>query len=639
MKNYHLALLIILLSQAFPSFSQEVKPEGRGIYDKILEQAPENLKTRYPLELNRISAGLCNLLVNYMHQEPELGLDASDKSYVKQVLNKVLGFENEHIKVVFCRGSHVGFVEFIGDYLIVDVGNLHLLANEGVFAAALARAYGLHKEQSLLKAAVGMQTGKISTENFREEKKFNRESNAVADSIALVLMNSSGYGISSLLEYIRTHEHHSHKYAILTSPREQPYVDYWLARNRKWLEGQGPMEQQQFIVSEERFYAVQDKAIKKVLDYLFVEGQYTQQLILAFKYHLFYPEDADYILHILKANRHSRLLLLGQYYPSEVDNLNFISSLQLIADQSRPVTETQPYPLPIFERFNTAIFNTRPQQAKRIKASNYWQEKPFTTEAEAFNFFIDKLKSLGNPEAYLEQALRTRNEDERHLFLQEYLGQTDIKFGAFAKAYTSGADYDLINDRTAILGGGIQLLIVSKDAKIQILDRGTDFWKQYWVDSAFQSLGDTLMSLDIHCNTKDQLLNKKIRNYFDYVFLYHSRYSKFHEEFEFLEYHLPEFWNLFKEFNCSEFILLEGSISGLSKARKDPEVFTQQFLMSSEAFLVEPKVARTLNYTKLRLDLKTNYKLRSANRGSMNGSGKIHPLEQLKNIFVGMPLN
>lgn len=630
-----LFILSLFLSNAVNAQNNE-NAFRKDLFDRYLERAPADLVKEFELEVNRAAALMINEHLNFSFTKESIGLDAEVEQYFLQVIKQVLGDRISNPILRYRFDIKKPTITLVENVFIINLVKLHQIPHEGALAAAFARAYGEQEIDQHFTFSVFVQIGRINLDFPKQVDAKLLEWMHAADAKALDLMVEAGYGLSAQLEYLRLAHQFGSEFDLVVYPRDPDPTDVWLKMHQRKISEIGEHPQNQFLISEEAFYKIIPATMYLVLDYLNASGEYAKQLKLAFKFHVLFPDSPLIIEHILQANRLLSLQTFGLNSRKIIDEMEFLSSALNIANESKAVTKVRPHSSGILEEFRPVLLEIRPQQARQIKAVEYWREQPFKSNAQAFKFFTDALLQMGSREVYLELAHNTTDEQERNTFLQMYLSKEGIKHRDYAEGILAGKEKPRTEKKRCLLATNVILNLNGKHS-VESLKVPNKLGESFWKDEALSAIFDSIY----YCNPRNweqSLILARFKNFYGFSRWY--IYLKEKEDFKHpsMIVAIPEFWTLFANYNSSEVYYGDLSIGILTKARKDAEILKSHLNTPLDDLLQLKNAPITLKFTYLRVLAEANDWQRSSYTKAVNASKKLDPLEQLRKAVFSWEL-
>jgi Zn-dependent protease with chaperone function len=391
---------------------------------------------------------------SFLSGEVYLGWDEME-TYVNDVLKTTIGTkaaENGSIHAFPQRNSDFNAYCIHDGTFYVNIGLLADVTDEAGLATILGHEYAHYKKQHLKKSL--LQKMRATTKRKRnrnddlvlESLHSSREFEQQADSIGAALAAKAGYNLKSGIanfyqlrymmekEAAKSDENNSddedeNKLAkqkdakgdkVLSShPDLKRRIKYF----KRFVKTMNEENARKYIVSEEKFKALQTKAQIEVLSVLLEDFSYKTCTEKAFTYYLFNPDNDVLVYYLLEACRRAMIVhpdlykkpfLTDDYSKEQYDDLEYgiLANLDIIVPDSN--------------------------HFKNIVATNFVVDTvsqiPFKTWQEAFDYFSKIATEHNIVESYLTMALAAQTKTERKNLIDKYLSFEKVKMKDFALA-------------------------------------------------------------------------------------------------------------------------------------------------------------------------------------------------------------
>lgn len=508
---------------------------------------------------------------NYYTNWPDL------EQYLYQIFNLIappeLRYDTIFRIIIKKEGDFNAYMTPSG-LMAINVGLFDILKDESTLAGIMAHELSHYMLNHSLRAYISYRTGKFNRFLTINEGLFNRYSSKLeyqADSMAVVLVSKSPYSINGLIEamdcmcLVDSHQN------ILSSedihdkmnshPSSKDRKDRLLGYCRKYDMNKGS----RFLVNKEYFFTVRQKAKNEILLCLMDNFEFEDCSEKAFKYHLLEPTNSLYVRYIAESIRRSCY--------GKVDNWNkmFITSryYDTIADGAYKKEMKNS----LVEKFNAGILLMSQEEIDSMKARFYWDGTiRFSTNEEAFNYFVKIGKLLKDPEIFLINALSyTKDTLSRKVQLQKYLSCENIKYSQYAHYLLKDSLEIVLPPRSIVVLDNVETntLLGKYEVGLSTVSFDTSFLAKQLIDSLSIKEDRGLYLPELKC--KD--LNK-------YLQLQKLMILSFRPTISFGEpvnlYILePEFWYLLEDLDINQIDFVSCLITQKEKYSKNPEQYWQ----------------------------------------------------------------
>lgn len=409
------------------------------------------------------------------------------EKYINDVLKKVtpdfLKKDSMIHAYIAKDGRYNAFMTATG-HTFVNIGLFAHINDEAELAAVLchelAHYYLKHSIREHIKAETGGFNSGLFADNKYEEK-FSIEMETEADSMAMIWLNESGYSINGLLNSYRTLQRLQTNHLKQLKDKwkleatTHPLADERLNNFKKFFEENKDNPGESFLVSEEQFSKFQVEAYEEVLYHLLNDFDFEYCTEMAFKFHLFAPDNTIYIYYLLESIRRTA------YLDNEIWKENFITNkyydIKTIYGSQQKVKVSDH----LFKKFDMEIMGMSPKEINKVKAKFYWQGDPkFATYNQAYDFFYIVSQHLSCNECILSNALsQTHNIHVRDSLLKIYLSKENIMYREFAKNLKENGITGSLKNKQLLVYNEFRLAVRQGEEIIQFRAKSNNDIKLY----------------------------------------------------------------------------------------------------------------------------------------------------------------
>ena len=565
------AFLIFLIP--FVSFSQNKLDLGRSYCDTLPEHwnidvgelaehiyagVPDNLKTEYERLTYRFSHLMAFQISDLILNEDVYYDWPVFEDYLNQILARVMPDELKKDSVVHMYlvkdGSFNAYMTPSG-HSFMHIGVMAEVQDEasiaGIFAHELAHYYLHHS----LDRFVNSKTKAFNRGIFKSERainRFNIDNELQADSLARVWLLESGYhldGLKSVNEIMERLEQNMvdrspHKFELdetshpLATKRSKAFEDFKKTSGRE--------AGKRFLVSGKLFYQLKEESKSEILKHLINGFRYHSCIEMAFRFHLFDPNNATHIYYLLEGIRRA------SYLSVDLWKENFISHRYFVEDLTGKVPRKKERERHFFEFFDQQVLGIDSAQMTKVKAHFYWEETKFVSNEGAFEFFYRVSQLLGNNECILSNALSLSHvKDQRDKYLKAYLEKEHIKQREYAQ--------NLLDDNLRKQLDNKKLLVVTDFSAV--VRQGTEDVPIYNTTDFVPCFFDTLCSgfQDRTPLYLPDVRQNHLNEYYQLSRLRTFSWTQIWSKGSAPELHIldPQFWNIFTKYNVNEIEFLQ----------------------------------------------------------------------------------
>lgn len=575
-----LLLFLFLLPFVVKAQQKESFKESAYITQYIYDKAPNYTKNdkynrlTYMFSIiagKQISDELnSDLLLNW--QEMEV--------YLNEVLQKVIPKElkNDSTIHVYIRKEGVFGADMTpAGQLYINLGAFAELTDEATLAAMMLHELAHYREQHYLKRFLINHTLGIDWGLFGSDKKpsshFSQSQELAADSLASVWLKQTPYFHSGLLNYYRILERLENKKLArmeneweLKNPHFPPSKER-IAYYEKEQEYAKPNldNKQLFAVGETQFNTLKNQAKSLILEALLinpVDGGFDECIERAFAFHLLDPLNSTYIFYLMEAIRRQCYVYNNHW------NQNFITYRYLDTTTIENVRKKIPLKYNLLEKFDKRFIALNSVELNNIKARFYWDDPPFITYEEAFEYFFKIANKLGDcKECLLSYALSYEYDKKlRDLYLKKYLAQSDTKYSLYASTLLQQDIETTVSNKKLVIIDGVIFAIREGNDLIYLEDNELN--KAVIRDEIISELNNEFD--DRHFVLIEDLKNESFKNYVLSSQLMDQFFGRGANKFK-LYYLEPNFTQLFKSYDVSEVEFIHIEYVEFRKASKEIE--------------------------------------------------------------------
>lgn len=500
--------------------------------------------------------------------------------YLNEVLQKALPTELKNdsaIHVYIRKEGTFGADMTPAGQLYINLGVFSELTDEATLAAMMLHEIAHYHEQHYLKRFLINQTVGIDWGLFGSDKKptshFSQSQELAADSLASVWLKQTPYFHSGLLNYYRILERLEQKKLArmenkweLKNPHFPPSQER-IAYYEKDQEYAKPNldNKQLFAVSETQFNQLKNQAKPLILEALLinpVDGGFDECIERAFAFHLLDPLNSTYIFYLMEAIRRQCYVYNNNW------NQNFITYRYLDTTTVENVRKKIPLKYNLLEKFDTRFIALNPVELNNIKARFYWDDPPFITYEQSFEYFFKIANKLGDcKECLLSYALSYEYDKKlRDLYLKKYLEQSDTKYSLYASTLLQEDIETTVSNKKLVIIDDVVFAIREGNDLIYLEDNELN--KGVVRDEIISELNNEFD--DRHFVLIEDLKNESFKNYVLSSQLKDQFFGRGANKFK-LYYLEPNFAQLFKSYDVSEVEFIHIEYVEFRKASKEIE--------------------------------------------------------------------
>jgi len=616
MKTSNLLFLIIFL----PFFGFGQNPDLGRTYDNTfperfnidLNEMREHIYSGIPAELRqeqhpRASYRFADQSTISTHGYFESGDVYNDweslEAYVNDILQKVTPKEYADEKYIHAYivkdGSYNAFMIPSG-MMFVHIGLFDLLESEAALASILAHELAHYHLKHSVTRYVKEEQGKFKPgflmKNQYAHKNFSIGNELDADSLSMIWMTDAGYNLKGMIQSFESTERVEkslitrQKNAWEIEETTHPRSEKRLKKIDTFIEENEVAGGKYFIVSKEKFKQFKEEAKPEILKYLLQNFEYSTCIEKAFKYHIFNPDNSDYVYYLMEAIRRKC------YFDTSMWRKNFITERYYkTLETKRGVPYKERLDRHVFEEIPADILCLNEREAKNIGAKFYWEGEPkFKTYEQAFEFFNRVGGLHENPECVLSNALSVSFDKEMmNKLLEKYLTYDKINYREYAEALLNDEIKSVLPDEKLTALSNFIMRIRSGTEEISLMDNSKE-------NEAY-----LLSLLDASAGHYDKrnliyLPNWKHEQFDDYTILKELEYlsmTSFFAKGQKTELHLldPRYWVTMRKLKVNEVEFVNCIYTDVRKVDKTLEGYKTLANTSFEDVLMETKRNRYLN--------------------------------------------
>jgi len=362
-------------------------------------------------------------------------LDAYLKTIVENVLPKEV-IQSIQVNPVWTRRYYFNASMSPVGVMKVDLGVWANLDSEAALAALIAHEaahfymmHGLKKRLRQLEGHYDYGMVDLPERELADSRKMELE----ADSASHAWIMNSIYSIDGSIELYKILERESQQYLNVTRkvdklearshPLSQERIDLLFEARKN-----GNLDGKMFIQDEDVFWKLKLEAIPEILESMMQGFNYERAKVLAFKYHLFYPDEEVYIYYLMESVRRQC------YYNPEKKANYFITDeyYEKLSDKFDNKTKVK---RSLFEKFDPQILSMSSAEYRRITARFYWEgDVKFNTNAEAYRFYSIVGESMDCTECKFSNSLNLFNNDSIRISkINDYINSESPYFDDIAR--------------------------------------------------------------------------------------------------------------------------------------------------------------------------------------------------------------
>ena len=361
------------------------------------------------------------------------------EGYVNDVMDKVMPEalrNHEGIHAYVMRDGNYNAAMTPSGAMYINIGLFARIEDEATLAAVLAHELAHFERKHSIHAFFKDETslwGATTRIGEKQRVRQSVEAELEADSLAVVWIAQSGYDLNGVVKSIRILERiednlvRQDKWKWKLEETTHPLSDDRVAKLSAGMKAQTVEKGKAFLVNEALFYQLKKESETEILKALLAEFQYDDGIEMAFRFHLFEPDDVTYVYYLmefirrkcyLNPNKWSEGFLVDRYYKTKAENTG---SVKMKLTRS------------LFEQWDPGIMSLSPSETRQIQGRFYWQEVRFTTYEGAFEFYRRLGEKINCTECLLSQALSLDKAKDRNKALQVYHGTPDAHYKQYAE--------------------------------------------------------------------------------------------------------------------------------------------------------------------------------------------------------------
>ncbi|MEI6409371.1 MAG: M48 family metallopeptidase [Bacteroidota bacterium] len=453
-------LLLILLLSATYTLAQPSARFGRTYSDTL----PDNFKLSTTSLREHIYNGIPDKIKNELYQRSAYrfadqsavqlsstfssGRVYSDwpalEDYINRVLAQVMPKELAQDTVIHAYimkdGNFNASMTAFG-ILFVNVGLLDEVPSEGALAGVLTHELAHYYLKHALNRYVRAERGEFQRVFMKTDaSRFSVQNELQADSLGIVWMERSGYGIKGIDESMKAIQRLEKKSLMQKektwelTETTHPLSDKRLAQIADYSKSKNGATGEDYMVSKASFLRFKEVAKSEILKLLLYDYQYDECIEKAFKFHILNPNKAEYVYYLMEGIRRKC------YFNSDLWKHKFVTDIYYKENISANIRTKEKVQDHIFKSIPKDYLCLTDDDINNIQARFYWEGvEKFTTYEEAFNFFAQVGELFNEPECVLSNALSLNfDPDARNKLLAKYLSYEKIQFRDFATRLVKG---------------------------------------------------------------------------------------------------------------------------------------------------------------------------------------------------------
>ena len=572
-----LLVLLFLLPFVVKAQQKESFKESAYVTQHIYDKAPsytKNDKYNRLTYLFSIIAGKqisdelnSDLLLNWQEME----------AYLNEVLQKVLPQELKNdsaIHVYIRKEGDFGADMTPAGQLYINLGTFSELTDEATLAAMMLHELAHYHEQHYLKRFLINQTVGIDWGLFGSDKKptshFSQSQELAADSLASIWLKQTPYFHSGLLNYYRILERLEQKKLArmenkweLKNPHFPPSQER-IAYYEKDQEYAKPNvdKKQLFAVSETQFNKLKNQAKPLILEALLTnhfDGGFDECIERAFAFHLLDPLNSTYVFYLMEAIRRQCYMFNNHW------DQKFITYRYLDTTTIENVRKKIPLKYNLLEKFDTRFIALNPVELNNIKARFYWENPPFITYEQAFEYFFKIANKLGDcNECLLTYALSLNYDKKlRDLYLRKYLDKYDAKYSLYASSLLQQDFEKTVSNKKLIVFDDVRFAIREGNELVFVEDNELN--RAIFRDEIINELNGAYE--DKHFVLMEDIKKENFKNYILLSQMLNQLYTRGDNKYK-IYYLEPNFAQLFKSYDVTEIEFIHIEYFEFRKAEK-----------------------------------------------------------------------
>ena len=444
------------------------------IYDKI---APDYKDGRW----ERRSFNYAHTSAQFISGKINSGQIYSDwpqwELYLNAIMQKVMPLELQEdstIHAYFVADGHFNASMTAAGTMFVNVGAIAQITDEATLAALMAHElshyYLQHNLQKFIKSEEGdFKVGLYDTKNY---SRFSIKHEYQADSLATIWMLASGYDLEGILKLMDIlADFQAKRIAQLEDKWELEETSHPISEKRRqriesqvadFIQGD---DKSQFLISRALYQKLRAQAQHETLKNLLATFSYDDCIEKAFKYHLYDPNNSDYVYFLMEAIRRKC------YLDPTVWKENFITYRYYTSSDVASFKVKKPMEEHIFTKFDPKLLGINTDEESSIPTMFYWQDDApkFMTNEQAFLFYYRVGLALNNNEVILSNALSvTHDIDERNRLLKVYLSKDGIRYEDYAHALLNDGIWSALRSQTLTLMNDFNIIVKQGKHNIDI---------------------------------------------------------------------------------------------------------------------------------------------------------------------------
>lgn len=557
-----------------------VLPTDRDLARTIYEKLPQEYKTS---ALKENSCYFSAISANDYIEELYMGEDYKGwteyEEYLNQIFKNIAPPEvanNQMFRIRITQNGYYNAEMSSGGIMNINIGLFDNLQDEATLAGIMAHELSHYLLCHSIKGYLSYKRGDFNSIFSLSDKLINRYSAKLeyqADSMAAALINQSPYALQGLVQGFDLMALVERKREALKWEKidynDETHPDPKL-RKQKILElhsKYGNKNGNLYLVSQELFVSLKNKAKLEILDCLLRDFRYDDCTEKAFKYHLLDPANPIYPKYIAESIRRNC------YGDLKLWTENFITYRYFESNEKGNHRTRSKKTL--FHTFNPDILLMNEDEIAAMKANFYWDgTERFTTNEEAFNYFVKVGSKFKEPEILLTNALSyTRDTASRKYYLEKYLSNNNIAFPEYARFLLKDSLESILPNRKLVVLANFasSLKIGKNELQINTLSFDTSFMATQILDG-IKVVSDTVDYL-----LMSNLMYTDMDKYNTIKFLL---FDSFKQSITFGERVYPQifdpnYWYLFKDMGVNKIEFVIFSYFGNENKTSDPEQYWQ----------------------------------------------------------------
>lgn len=378
---------------------------------------------------------------------------ASFEDYLNQIIQKILPKELQTDKSIHAYLYKSGYSFVSGTPLgstIIGIGLFADVYDEATVAAFLAHELAHYYKQHYLTQFINPENKlKEWLPKINKSSQYSIENELEVDALAMTWMKNAGYDLNGMLQFYNIEKQYEKKSLLIkkapnvfmSKRMHKPLSNERLKKIKAFITKNKAKKGALYLVSEAKFKAFSQQAKPEILRHLLNSSSGIHKCIeVAFKFHIYDPENSIYIYYLMEAIRRN----------AHLDNAFWAENFIINRYNKKPEIKH------LFTKIPVEILGLRSDKIRDIVTKSYWKESlKFRTNEQAFEYFFTIGEDNQEAECFLSYALSVLDNTRiRNLRLRQYLAFKEIKHRDFATNLLNNTIFkNLKNQKLSILSG------------------------------------------------------------------------------------------------------------------------------------------------------------------------------------------